>query len=198
MEPNVNSILEPQHWDGMKVQAMTLENAPLSVRSYFSDSTGPLVGTLAQVPELLQRTMPFLEQLFGPSALSMRHKEMIILGVSVLQGCDYCTQTHTVLAHQEGVSVEELQVLRRQSDANVFLGKECLLWEYIRVVGAGVVDSSHVSIAVDRLKEEWLEFELVEITMLIGTTIMLNRYCITLNIPTAQSHVDWLVEQGMS
>lgn len=180
----------------MKIQAMTLENAPLSVRSYFSDSTGPLVGTLAQVPELLQRTMPFLGQQFGQSALSMKHKEMIILGVSVLQGCTYCTQTHTVLAHQEGLELEELEALHGKIDSNIFLGKERVLWEYILAMGADVVDSHRVSIAMDRLKEEWLDFEIVEITMLIGTTVMLNRYCIALEIPTSDVHIKWLKEQG--
>ena len=182
----------------MKIQPMTLENAPLSVRSYFSDSTGPLVGTLAQVPELLQRTMPFLGQQFGQSALSMRHKEMIILGVSVLQGCIYCTQTHTVLAHQEGLSLGELQALHGKMDSTVFLGKESVLWSYVLAMGADVVDSNRVSLAMDRLKEEWLDFEIVEITVLIGTTIMLNRYCIALEIPTSESHLVWLQEQGWS
>ena len=123
---------------------------------------------------------------------------MIILGVSVLQGCIYCTQTHTVLAHKEGLSQEELQALHGKIDSNVFVGKERILWEYIFAMGADVVEAKCVSIAMDQLKKQWLDFEIVEITMLIGTTIMLNRYCIALQIPTSQSHIEWLQDQGWS
>ena len=123
----------------MKIESLTLEQAPLSIRDYFSETTGPLVATIAQVPELLQVTMPMIGQQFGPSALSMRHKEMVILGVSALQGCRYCTQTHTVVAHREGLLPDELLVLRGDKDNHIqFEDREGSLWNYIRAVGAGV------------------------------------------------------------
>ena len=52
-----------------------------------------------------------------------------------------------------------------------------------------------VDSAMEDLKQDWMDFEIVEITMLIGTTIMLNRYCIALDIPTSQIHIDWLARQ---
>ena len=180
----------------MKIEPLTLAQAPLSIRDYFSETTGPLVATIAQVPELLQVIMPMIEQQFGPSALSMRHKEMVILGVSALQGCRYCTQTHTVVAHREGLLAEELLVLRGdKNNHGQFEDREGTLWDYILAVGAGRVDSQRVSSAMNKLKQDWMDFEIVEITMLIGTTIMLNRYCIALDIPTDQVHVDWLSRQ---
>ena len=49
--------------------------------------------------------------------------------------------------------------------------------------------------AMADLTNDQMDFEIVEITMLIGTTIMLNRYCIALDIPTAQVHLDWIAQQ---
>ena len=180
----------------MNIESLTLDQAPLSIREYFSETTGPLVATMAQVPELLQVAMPMIQQQFGPSSLSMRHKEMVILGVSALQGCQYCTQTHTVVAHREGLLPDELLVLRGERDnRSQFKDKEGSLWSYIVAVGAGSVDSYTVDSAMEDLKQDWMDFEIVEITMLIGTTIMLNRYCIALDIPTDQIHIDWLSQQ---
>ena len=180
----------------MKVEPLTLEQAPLSVRSFFSDTTGPLVSTMGHVPELLQVAMPMITQQFGPSALSMRHKEMVVLGVSALQGCRYCTQTHTVIAHREGLTPEELLVLRGATEnVNEFVDAEASLWSYVLAVGAGTIDRSQSDRAMDLLKNDLLDFEIVEITMLIGTTIMLNRYCIALDIPTAPLHLAWLSQQ---
>ena len=98
---------------------------------------------MAQVPELLQVAMPMIAQQFGPSSLSMRHKEMVILGVSALQGCRYCTQTHTVVAHREGLSDDEVLffvVTRQMTDE--FVDKERSLWSYVLAVGAGKVDGT--------------------------------------------------------
>ena len=180
----------------MNVEFLTQEQAPLSVRNFFSESTGPLVGTMAQVPELLQVAMPMIAQQFGPSALSMRHKEIVVLGVSALQGCRYCTQTHTAVAHREGLSEDEILVLRgNKANEREFVDKEGSLWSYVLAVGAGKVDKVQTERAMASLKNDWMDFEIVEVTMLIGTTIMLNRYCMALDIPTAQVHLDWLAQQ---
>lgn len=181
----------------MNVTPLNLKTAPLSVREYFSETTGPLVATMAHVPEILKVAMPLIGQQFGPSALSMRHKEMIILGVSALQGCQYCTQTHTVVAHREGLTPEELLLLRSgQLEQDLFKSAEASLWTYIVTVGSGRVNGADVQKAMDNLKKDWMEFEVVEITMLIGTTIMLNRYCIALGIPTDEAHLTWLQQQA--
>ena len=104
--------LKPISGVGLTVESLTPEQAPLSVRDFFSESIGSLVATMVQIPEWLQVAMPMIAQQFGPSALSIRHKEMVVLGVSALQGCRYCTQNHTVVAHREGLSEEEVLVLR--------------------------------------------------------------------------------------
>lgn len=180
----------------MNVTPLNLQTAPLSVRNYFSENTGPLVATMAHVPEILQTAMPMIGQQFGASALSMRHKEMIILGVSALQGCQYCTQTHTVVAHREGLTSEEILQLRSgQPEQQLFTNAEATLWTYIVTVGADRPNGEAVEQAMNNLKKDWMEFEIVEITMLIGTTIMLNRYCIALGIPADEAHLKWIQQQ---
>ncbi len=185
----------------MRIEGFTKAQAPLSVQQYFNGDVGPLVQTLAQVPELLQVAMPFIGQQFGASALEMRHKEMIILGVSALQGCRYCTQTHTVVAYTEGLTPKEIAVLsgleqgQDQNGEGVFQDREAVLWSYIQAIGGAKPDDEHVEVEMGKLKALWADYEIVEITMLIGTTLMLNRYCIALGIPTALEHVEWLNKQ---
>lgn len=181
----------------MRVSKITVGDAPLSIQSYFSNGQpSDLVASLAQVPEVLTAATPFISQMMGPSALSMRCKEIVILGTSALQGCRYCTDTHTFLAHQCGLTQGEIQVLRGESsETDTFDAPEKALWAYVQVMAAGALQQTEISAVMDALQAHWLDFEVVEITMLIGTTIMLNRYCTAIGIPVSQTHQQWLAEQ---
>jgi AhpD family alkylhydroperoxidase len=181
----------------MRVRRVCPEQAALPIQSYFSNGQpGDLVASLAHVPEVLTVAMPFIGQMLGPSSLSERVKEIVVLGVSALQGCQYCTDTHTVVAHQSGLSQSEILVLRQASKDDVFVDPaEAALWHLVQTLGGGRVDSAQIEHAMTQMTQHWLEFEMVEITMLISTTIMLNRYCIAMNIPVSEVHQVWLNEQ---
>ena len=50
--------------------------APLLARRYYQGSDpGPIVATLAHVPELLEVTVPFLDAALGPSVIDARTAE---------------------------------------------------------------------------------------------------------------------------
>ena len=182
----------------MRVSRVTSEQVALPIQSYYSTGQpGDLVSSLAHVPEVLSVAMPFIGQMFGPSSLSKRVQEIVVLGVSALQGCQYCTDTHTVVAHQSGLTSTEILVLRQVSNADVFTNPgEAILWQLVQALGHGLVNSEVVGEIMTQMKQQWLEFELVEITMLISTTIMLNRYCIAMDIPVSSAHKVWLKEQA--
>ena len=69
---------------GPRVTLVEPVDAPLLARPYFATDgeTSPIVRALAQVPELLPATMPFVAQVLGPAALDLRAKELIVLRVS--------------------------------------------------------------------------------------------------------------------
>jgi AhpD family alkylhydroperoxidase len=59
---------------------------------------------LANDPALLERTWSSLKAIMAPGALDPLVKEMIYLAVSVSNGCDYCTASHTAAARKAGMT----------------------------------------------------------------------------------------------
>jgi AhpD family alkylhydroperoxidase len=58
---------------------------------------------LANNPATLRRTWESIKQVMAPGALDARTKEMIYLAVSVTNGCEYCTASHTAAARKAGM-----------------------------------------------------------------------------------------------
>jgi AhpD family alkylhydroperoxidase len=59
---------------------------------------------LAGDPALLERTWTSLKATMAPGALDPLVKEMIYLAVSVTNGCEYCTASHTAAARKAGMT----------------------------------------------------------------------------------------------
>ncbi|UCG25706.1 MAG: carboxymuconolactone decarboxylase family protein [Chloroflexota bacterium] len=66
---------------------------------------------LAVQPELLRRTWNGVKEVMAPGAINAVTKEMIYLAVSVVNGCDYCINSHTAGARKKGMSEEMLSEL---------------------------------------------------------------------------------------
>jgi AhpD family alkylhydroperoxidase len=61
---------------------------------------------LANDPKTLRRTWEDLKQIMAPGALDPLTKELIYLAVSVTNGCEYCTVSHTASARRAGMTAE--------------------------------------------------------------------------------------------
>lgn len=59
---------------------------------------------LAQHPPTLKRTWESIKQVMAPGALDPLTKEMIYLAVSITNGCEYCTYSHTAGARKAGMT----------------------------------------------------------------------------------------------
>jgi AhpD family alkylhydroperoxidase len=59
---------------------------------------------LANDPATLRRTWESLKQVMAPGALDPLTKEMVYLAVSVTNGCEYCTASHTAAARKAGMT----------------------------------------------------------------------------------------------
>jgi AhpD family alkylhydroperoxidase len=59
---------------------------------------------LAHDPATLKRTWESLKQIMAPGALDPLTKELLYLAVSVNNGCQYCTASHTAAARKAGMS----------------------------------------------------------------------------------------------
>ncbi len=182
------------------VKKLAPDDAPITVRNYFAaGDPGPLVSTIAQVPELLQVTLPFIGKALGPSSIDIRTKEIVILRASAVQACKYCVNTHSFVARNSGLSHAEVLALRNvntnsKNDAD-FNQRESTLIEW-----TDVISSTAAPISADlkkRFSDLFSEAEIVELTLLVGATVMLNRYATALELPTDETHLSFLQEEGL-
>lgn len=169
----------------MSVSLLNADQAPLLARPFYRDGDpGPIVGALAHVPELLEVAMPFFGAVLGPSAVSWRTKEIVILRTSAQLECRYCVQSHTVVALDAGLTRDEVVTLRAAGPVSAWRdpGEFALVrWVDAVASGRGSVPSQLRS----DLQPCYVEADVVELTLLVGVTLLLNRFCTALELPTS-------------
>lgn len=182
MEDRARQALIPDP-AGPRVRLIDADSAPLLVRDHFAGGDpGPIVASLAQVPELVGPTLPFLGAVLGPSWIPLREKEIVILRTSAVMGCRYCTDTHTVVALDSGLSRDEVRALRGDLPPSTFSDAyEQALIAWCDAVAFGV--ESDIRPARAALDAD--DARVVELTLLVATTVLLNRYATALGLPTS-------------
>jgi len=177
------------------VPLLDQDDAPLLAARFFADGDpGPIVASLALAPELLEVTLPFVGAALGPSALSLRTKEIVILRMSAVAGCRYCVDSHTVVAFDAGLDAGLIHALRDSNAVSLANPAEQALVAWIDAVG-GALGPVAPALA-EELARHWRDFEIVELTLTIAATLMLNRYCTALALPTSPATLARLAEIG--
>jgi AhpD family alkylhydroperoxidase len=184
---------------GPLVELLDREEAPLLARRFYGDGRpSPITASLAQVPELLEVTLPFVGAALGPGALDLRAKEIAILRTSALLECRYCVQTHSAVALDAGLSDDEVRALRGERPVDAVFADEreraMLAWIDAVALGRGPVATE----VRDRVTGVLEEHELVELTVTVGATVMLNRYCTALDLPTSAETISRLAARGFA
>jgi AhpD family alkylhydroperoxidase len=182
---------------GVRVELLAAEQAPLLARPFYAGGDpGPIVAALAQVPELLEVALPFVGAALGPSAIDWRTKEIVIVRTSALAGCRYCVQAHSVVALDAGLSRDEVAALREDQPVTEGFAdpRERALLEWIDVVARpGPVDDQ----ARAGVLRHWDHYEVVELTVVVGATLLLNRFATALALPTGRETLDRLAREGL-
>ncbi|MBM3573777.1 MAG: carboxymuconolactone decarboxylase family protein [Alphaproteobacteria bacterium] len=62
---------------------------------------------LAHSPAELKRTWAAAKEVMAPGALDPVTKELIYIAVSVANGCEYCTHSHTAAARAKGMTAAQ-------------------------------------------------------------------------------------------
>ncbi len=173
------------------------DRAPLLARPYYAGGDpGPIVASLAHVPEILEAAMPFIAVILSPSSIELRRKELVIVRTSARLGCRFCVNAHTVVASDAGLTRAELQALRGEVPIDdVFVDRtERVVLQWVDAVASPGPPSSAER---DALASHLPTHQVVELTMLIGATMMLNRFCTALDLPTGSATVDRLDALGL-
>jgi AhpD family alkylhydroperoxidase len=152
---------------------------PLLARSYYErGQPGPIAAALANVPELMQPMLSFVDTIFGPTSLEGRLKEIVILRVSSANGCRYCTETHSRVARRLGFGPEEVAALRGEAPCpDLWSAREQALFSFSEAL------STRPEQAVDVLRPHFEEPEIVELVTLGSATVLLNRFATALELP---------------
>jgi len=179
------------------VPLLDAAQAPLPAQEYYAaGDPGPIVAALAHVPEVLEVTLPFLGVVLGPSALSLRTKEIVILRTSAVLACRYCVDTHTVVARDADLSVDEVRALRGEAEiAPAFpdpADRALIDWVDAVALGPGTPPPA----AAAAVSAHVGEAALVELTLVAGTTLLLNRFATSLGLPTSADTLRRLGEEG--
>ena len=179
-----------------RVGLVDAARAPLLARDLFaSGDPGPIAASLAQVPELLAPTLPFLGAVLGPSWIGLRDKEIVILRTSAVMGCRYCTEAHTVVALDSGLTRDEVRGLRGEVPLDQAFPDDAdrALVAWCDAVAQGVdsdLDTARAGLAAD-------DARVVELTLLVSTTVLLNRYATALALPTSPDVRDRLLQEDL-
>ena len=109
-------------------------------------------------------------------------------------------QSHAVVALDTGLSRDQVAALRdpdavvAEASAGFDTLRDRALLEWIDVVaGGGPVDDA----ARSRVLEQWADHEVVELTAVIGTTLLLNRFATALALPTSSDVLARLGTEGL-
>jgi AhpD family alkylhydroperoxidase len=184
----------------MLVESIEHSQAPLLAKAFYGEGDpGPIVTTLANVPELLEATLPFIGTALGASAISFRLKEIIIVRTSAVLGCRYCIDSHTPVALDAGLTFSEVTALRTindqlRVDAAFERPKEQALIMWIDAVAGG--RGPLPPTANDAITAHFSSSDIVDITTTIGATMYLNRYATALQLPVNPSTLTRLAAEG--
>jgi AhpD family alkylhydroperoxidase len=186
------------------VEPIPPDQAPLLAKPFYGDGDpGPITATLAYVPELLETALPFIGGALSASAIDFRTKEIVILRTSALLACRYCIDAHTMVALSSGLTDAQVSALRSSEAAgsDILDGAftddrdRCLLeWIEHVATGRGAVPAD----VSKRAASCFADHELVELTVVIGVTMLLNRYATSLQLPVDSNTLQRLAAAGFT
>ena len=130
-----------------------------------------MIQAMALRPELLAAFGQFGSSVYPGGLLERSVKELVIIEASRLNACQFCRDSHVVVARMLGIGDDPIRML---DDPESLSRRELLAIEYTR---AAVADSNQVPDQLfERLKTEFTDREIVELTFLIGFITMLNLF----------------------
>lgn len=130
----------------------------------------------AHNPEVLEATLEYLNVLYGE--LGERRKELVILTVARGRGARYEWHQHVDLAHEKGVTLEEIRAIGGR-DFSTFDDAEYVLLQYARAVESGTVTNQ----IHDALTRVYSPAEIVALGLLVDFYVGLCNYVAAADLP---------------
>lgn len=174
------AVLDP----GPRLPIVAREQAALTVRAIYpaERDASNVTKALAGSPDTLAAMAPFLAQVMNATTLDLATKEVVVLRVSAVNGCDYCVPTHEVAARKAGLSREAVAALASPEPPDGQL--EAHHAALARYCDAVVADATAVDDALlAQMREHFEDHEIVELTVLAGAITTLNYVASVARLP---------------
>ena len=137
-----------------------------------------LLKMMGHSPQVLESFLPSVGVISGKTSLSGAQKELSLLTVAKINGCEYCQGHHGELARKAGVSEEKIAAVP-DADSKAFSEEEKLIVRYASKI---TKDVSARDETFAKVKEQFSKEQVVELTYLIGLMNLLTRFADTLEV----------------
>ena len=135
---------------------------------------------LLHTPALASAWFDFNNAVRFQASLDDRLRELVIMRVAALTGCDYVWKVHeTQYAAPAGVTPRQVEALRDWRKSGVYGGKESALLAYVDAMTRDVAVPDAI---FDGMRKHFSEREILELTVLIGAYNMQTRLLRALDI----------------
>ena len=129
---------------------------------------------LLHTPGLASAWFDFNNAVRFQTRLDDRVRELVIMRVAVLTGCDYVFEVHKAqYAKPAGVTPDQVEALRARSTPGLFDGRDSALLAYVDAMTRDVEVADAV---FERMRGHFSDREMVELTVLIAAYNMHTRF----------------------
>jgi 4-carboxymuconolactone decarboxylase len=129
---------------------------------------------LLHTPGLASAWFDFNNAVRFQTRLDDRVRELVIMRVAVLTGCDYVFEVHKAqYAKPAGVTPDQVEALRERSTPGLFDGRDSALLAYVDAVTRDVEVADAV---FERMRGHFSDREVVELTVLTAAYNMHTRF----------------------
>jgi AhpD family alkylhydroperoxidase len=135
---------------------------------------------LLHTPGLASAWFDFNNAVRFQTGIDERVRELVIMRVAALTGCDYVWKVHQAqYAAPAGVTPREVEALRNQGKSGIFGARDSALLAYVDAMTRDVAVPDAV---FGKLREHFSERETVDVTVLIAAYNMHTRVLMALDI----------------
>jgi uncharacterized peroxidase-related enzyme len=146
---------------------------------------GNQVRALAHNPDLLQALIAVYETFAATQSVERKLIELGILVVSRVNACTYCIQHHTPLAHESGLSIEQLNCIEQggwHNQRHLWAEAEWLVIQYAEQMTREPHKISDV--LFDTLHQHFTDRQIVDMTMRFALCSAWNKFNDALGLDT--------------
>ena len=117
----------------------------------------------------------------GSSPLAPALRSLVTVRISQINHCAFCVDINAATLIKRGVLMEKISALHSWRDSPLFEPEECLALEYAEAMT--ITGSEVHSELVSRLKQQWDDDAIVELTGLIAFQNLSSKFNSALNVP---------------